>query len=63
MEKEWRAYIRRGNEGAYATSRISDDDFARGRSLLASSFPIDWNKKRLWDIALPEDFDSYLSEE
>ncbi|KAJ7721067.1 hypothetical protein DFH07DRAFT_972406 [Mycena maculata] len=55
--REWRSYIRKGNKGVYAAEPgCSDDDLAKGQALMKRAFPMDWNKKMIADIQLPEKF-------
>ncbi|KAJ7880500.1 hypothetical protein B0H13DRAFT_1630340 [Mycena leptocephala] len=57
--KEWTRFIRTGNRGAYAASWVpTSKDFSEGLALIKSAFPLDWDKRRLSDIIIPEEFES-----
>ncbi|KAJ7827584.1 hypothetical protein B0H13DRAFT_1656833 [Mycena leptocephala] len=57
--KEWTRFIRTGNRGAYAASWVpTSKDFSEGLDLIKSAFPLDWDKKCLSDIKIPEEFES-----
>ncbi|KAJ7799846.1 hypothetical protein B0H13DRAFT_2390743 [Mycena leptocephala] len=56
--KEWQRYIRNGNRGAYvARNSPTSDDFATGMSLIESAFPLDWEKRALTEIEVPEKYE------
>jgi hypothetical protein len=56
--KEWQRYIRNGNRGTYvARNSPTSDDFATGMSLIESAFPLDWEKRALTEIEVPEKYE------
>jgi hypothetical protein len=56
--KEWTRFIRTGNRGQYAAVQIPTmADFSDRLALIESAFPLEWEKKLLVDIPMPETFD------
>jgi hypothetical protein len=56
--KEWTRFIRTGNCGQYAALQIPTmADISDGLALIESTFPLEWEKKLLVDIPIPETFD------
>ncbi|KAJ7873403.1 hypothetical protein B0H13DRAFT_2349100 [Mycena leptocephala] len=56
--KEWTRYIRTGNKGQFAAGYVpTPEDFADGKRMIESAFPVEWEKKLLPDITIPEKFD------
>ncbi|KAJ6485490.1 hypothetical protein DFH09DRAFT_949015 [Mycena vulgaris] len=55
--KQWVSYFRAGNLGTYAPeigSVPSKTFWDGGAALIRHAFPIDWNKKRVHDVEVPE---------
>ncbi|KAJ7441227.1 hypothetical protein FB451DRAFT_1414704 [Mycena latifolia] len=58
--KMWGKYFRAGNMGTHAPAPgtvVTRQVFKDGEALMWHSFPISWNKKRLGQIRIPEEFD------
>jgi hypothetical protein len=56
--KEWTRFICTGNCGQYAAVQIpTAADFSDRLVLIESAFPLEWEKKLLVNIPMPEKFD------
>ncbi|KAF8152124.1 hypothetical protein K438DRAFT_1987933 [Mycena galopus ATCC 62051] len=55
-EREWRRHIQNSNKGAFKATAVTTEDWDLGRRLVDAAFPIGWNLRRIFDIALPENY-------
>ncbi|KAJ7470480.1 hypothetical protein FB451DRAFT_1368362 [Mycena latifolia] len=64
--KQWAQYFKAGNQGKYAPlpdTIPSKEEFKSAQTLVQSAFPVDWNKKRILDIVVPEVFEPNVHRE